>query len=296
MPRRWYWIYRFWTWTTRVWILALGKLPSLSSCGLTWKVRDGWYICIGLLEGLGKFIYVQRLPRWLSGKEPSCQCRSHGFDPWGGQIPWKRKWQPTPVLLPGKSPWTEKPGRPVTGIAKSQTGLANSAQHNNTHVKALTLSLMFSEWSISSVQSLSCVQLFATPWTAACQPSLSITNSQSPPKPMSIESVMPFNHLILCCLLLLLPSVFPSIRVFSSESALIRWPQYWSFTFSISPSNECSELISFRMDRVSMWSQVSAFQCSRSQGERSKYEWMYLELCKTCPQSEIHWHLLVYIK
>ena len=91
-------------------------------------------------------------------------------------------------------------------------------------------------------------------------------------KLMSIESIMPSNHLILCCLLLLLPSVFPSIRVFSSESALIRWPQYWSFTFSISPSNECSELISFRMDRVSMWSQVSAFQCSRSQGERSKYE------------------------
>ena len=214
MPRRWYWIYRFWTWTTRVWILALGKLPSLSSCGLTCKVRDGWYICIGLLEGLGKFIYVQRLPRWLSGKEPSCQCRSHGFDPWGGQIPWKRKWQPTPVLLPGKSPWTEKPGRPVTGIAKSQTGLANSAQHNNTHVKALTLSLMFSEWSISSVQSLSCVQLFATPWTAACQPSLSITNSQSPPKPMSIESVMPFNHLILCCLLPLLHSIFPALGSF----------------------------------------------------------------------------------
>ena len=82
----------------------------------------------------------------------------------------------------------------------------------------------------SSVQSLSCVWPFATPWTAACQASLSITNSQSPPKPMSIESVMPSNHLILCCPLLLLPSICPSIRVFSSESALqIRWPTYWSF-------------------------------------------------------------------
>ena len=101
----------------------------------------------------------------------------------------------------------------------------------------------------SSVQSLSCVQLFTTPCTAARQASLSITNSQSPPKPMSIESVMPSNHLILCCPLLLLPSIFPSIRVFSNGSALhIRWPKYWSFSFSISPSNEHPGLISFRMD------------------------------------------------
>ena len=92
---------------------------------------------------------------------------------------------------------------------------------------------------LGSVQSLSCVQLFETPWTAACQASLSITNSQSPPKPMSIESVMPYNHLILCRPLLLLPSIFPSIRVFSKESALhIRWPKYWSFSLNISPSNE----------------------------------------------------------
>ena len=102
---------------------------------------------------------------------------------------------------------------------------------------------------LSSVQSFSLVQLFATPWTAAHQASLSITNSQSSPKPMSIELVMPSNHLILCCPLLLLPSIFPSIRVFSNESALrIRWPKYWSFSFSISPSNEYSGLISFRMD------------------------------------------------
>ena len=102
---------------------------------------------------------------------------------------------------------------------------------------------------LCSVQLLSCVQLFSTPWTTACQASVSITNSQSPPKPMSIESVMPFNHLILCRPLLLLPSIFPSIRVFSNESALcIRWPKYWSFSFNISPSNEHPGLISFRMD------------------------------------------------
>ena len=101
----------------------------------------------------------------------------------------------------------------------------------------------------TSLQSLSCVQLFATPWTAARQASLSITNSRSLFKLMFIESVMPSNHLILCHLLLLQPSIFPSIRVFSNESVLcIRWPKYWSFSFSISPSNEYSELISFRMD------------------------------------------------
>ena len=100
----------------------------------------------------------------------------------------------------------------------------------------------------SSVKSLSRVRLLATPWIAACQASLSITNSWSLPKLMSIELVMPSNHLILCRPLLL-PSIFPSLRVFSNESVLrIRWPKYWSFSFSISPSNECSGLISFRMD------------------------------------------------
>ena len=100
-----------------------------------------------------------------------------------------------------------------------------------------------------SIQSLSRVQLFVTPWTAAPQASLSITNSQSLLKLMSITSVMPSNHLMLCHSLLLLPSIFPSVRVFSNESALcIRWPKCWSFSFSISPSNEHSGLISFRMD------------------------------------------------
>ena len=101
----------------------------------------------------------------------------------------------------------------------------------------------------SSVQSLSCVQLFETPWTAARQASLSITSSQSPPNLMSIESVMPSNHLILCCPLFLPPSIFPSIRVFSNESVLrIRWPKYWNFSFSISLSSEYSGLISVRTD------------------------------------------------
>ena len=101
----------------------------------------------------------------------------------------------------------------------------------------------------SSVQSLSHVQLFAAPWTAACQASLSIINCQSTPKPMSIESVVPSNHLILCRPLLLLPSIFSSIGVFSNESALrVRWPKYWSFSFKISLSNEHPGLIAFRMD------------------------------------------------
>ena len=101
----------------------------------------------------------------------------------------------------------------------------------------------------SSVQLLSCVQLFVTPWTAAHQASLSITDSRSLLKLLSIESVMPSNHLILCCPLLIPPSIFPSIKVFSNESVLcIRWPKYWSFSFSISPSNKYSGLISFRID------------------------------------------------
>ena len=101
---------------------------------------------------------------------------------------------------------------------------------------------------VSSVQSLSHVQLFVTPWTAARHASLSNTNSQSLLKLMSVESVMPFNHLTLCHSLLFLPSIFPSIRIFSKESALPnKWPKYWSFSFSISLSNEYSELISFRI-------------------------------------------------
>ena len=126
---------------------------------------------------------------------------------------------------------------------------------------SLSLSFLISKMKIinhlSSVQLLSHVRLFATPWTTAHQASLSITNSWSLLKLISIESVMPSNHHILCRPLLLLPSIFPSIRVFSNESALgSRWPKYWSFSFSISPSNEHPGLISFRMD----WLDLLAIQ------------------------------------
>ena len=125
---------------------------------------------------------------------------------------------------------------------------ARRGQENRQGLQASVLPSQF-----SSVQSLSRVRLFATPWTAARQASLSITNSWSLLKLMSIESVMPSNHLILCRPLLLLPSMFPSIRVFSNESMLrIRWPKYWSFRFSISPSNEYSGMIFFRMDWLAL--------------------------------------------
>ena len=117
--------------------------------------------------------------------------------------------------------------------------------------------LSASQTVLSVVQSLSHVQLLATPWTAARQPSLSITNSWNLLKLTSIDSVMLYSHLILCCPLLLLPSIFPSIRVFSNESVLhIRWPKYWSFGFSLSAFNEYSVLISFRID----WFDLSAVQ------------------------------------
>ena len=116
--------------------------------------------------------------------------------------------------------------------------------------------------SWSSVHLLSHVQLFVTPWTAARQAFLSITNSRSLLKLTSIEWLMSSKHLILCRPLLLLPSIFPSIRVFSSESALhIRWPNYWSFSFSISPSNEYSELISFRIDWFDLLAVQGTFKC-----------------------------------
>ena len=109
--------------------------------------------------------------------------------------------------------------------------------------------MLGTEEDFSSVQFLSCIWAFVTPWTAVRQASLSITNSWSLLKVMFVESVMPFNHLILCCPLLLLPSIFPSIRVFSNKSVLhIRWPKYWSFSFNVSPSNEYSGLNSFGMN------------------------------------------------
>ena len=117
----------------------------------------------------------------------------------------------------------------------------------------------------SSVQSLSCVRLFAIPWTAACQASLSITSSWSLFKLMSIETVMPSNHLILCCPLLLLASIFPNIRVFSKESVL-RWPKIWSFSFSIRPFNEYSGLISFRMNWLDLLAVQGTLKSLHGQG------------------------------
>ena len=134
----------------------------------------------------------------------------------------------------------------------------------------------------SSIQSLSPVRLFATPWIPAHQASLSITNSWSLPKLMSIESVMPSSHLILCLPLLLLPSIFPSIRVFSNESVLpIRWPKYWSFSFSINPSNEHPGLISFRMD----WLDLLAVQGTlksplQHHSSKASIFWLSLDLSK----------------
>ena len=126
---------------------------------------------------------------------------------------------------------------------RSHLTLSSNSPHSMNY-QILTIFFPF-----SSVQSLNHVRLFATPWIAACQASLSITNSWSLLKHMSIESVMPSSHLVLCHPLPLLPSIFPSIRVFSNESVLCnRWPKYWCFIFNISPSNEYSRLISFRID------------------------------------------------
>ena len=120
--------------------------------------------------------------------------------------------------------------------------------------------LWFSSVQFSSVQLLSHVQFFATPWTAARQAALSITNSWNLLKLMSIELVMPFNHLILCCPLLLPPSILPSIRVFSNQSVLYIRPKYWSFSFNISPFSEYSGLFSFRMDRLDLLAVQGTFK------------------------------------
>ena len=138
----------------------------------------------------------------------------------------------------------------------------------------------------SSVQSLSCVRLFATPWTAARQASLSVTYSRSLLKLMSIKSVLPSNHLILCRPLLLLPSIFPSIRVFFNESTLrIRWPKDWSFSFSLSPSNEYSGLISFRIDIPCYYIQIGSHYPSCCSGTlRASRQRLPLEIYSRCSQ------------
>ena len=130
----------------------------------------------------------------------------------------------------------------------------------HTYGQMTSLPISLHSLQLSSIQSLSRVWLFATPWITARQASLSITNSLSLPKPMSIESVMPSSHLILCRPLLLLPPIPPSIRVFSNESTLrMRWTKYWSFSFNISPSNEHPGLISFRIDLLAVQGTLKVF-------------------------------------
>ena len=141
----------------------------------------------------------------------------------------------------------------------------------------------------SSVQSLSHVQLLATPWTAACQASLSITNSQSLLKLTSIELAMPSNCLILCCPLFLLPSIFPSIRVFSNESALhIRRPKYWSFSFNISPSNEHPRLVSFRMGWLDLLAVQGTLQESSPTPQFKSINSSALSFCYSPTLTSIH--------
>ena len=143
----------------------------------------------------------------------------------------------------------------ILQITNTTNAFQNIKKHLQFNSKKNTPQNAFFKWArdLSSVQSLSCVQLFATPWTAAHQASLPITNFQSLLKLTPIELVMPSNHLTLCHPLLLPPSIFPSIRVFSNESVLcVRWPKYWSFSFNISLSNEYSGLISFRMDWLNL--------------------------------------------
>ena len=194
------------------------------------------------------------------GKESTCNAGNPGSIPGLGRYPGEGLGYPLQYSdLENSMDYT------VHGVENSWTQLSNFHffyyvllifrvhvnvwQKTTKLCKAIILQLKKINLKNSSVQSLSCVRLFVTPRTVAHQASLSITNSQSLFKLMSIESVMPSDHLILCCPLPLLPSIFPGIMVFSSESVLhIRWPKYWSFSFSINPSYEYSGLISFRMD------------------------------------------------
>ena len=173
------------------------------------------------------------MAQWVKNLPAIQETQEMGIWSLGWEDPLEEEMATHSNILPWKIPWTEEPG--WLQSLGSQTVRHNWA--SNIHNQ------------LSSVQSLSRVRLFVTIWTAARQASLSITNSQSPPRSVSIELVMPSSHLILCCPLLLLPSIFPSIRVFSNELALcMRWPKYWSFSFNISPSSEHPGLMSFRMD------------------------------------------------
>ena len=168
---------------------------------------------------------------WLSGKEPTCQCRRCEFNSWVGKIPWRRKWQPNQCSCLWNPMDRRAWGAVVHGVAKK------------LDVTLVTKQILLLPWTLV-VQSLSHIRLcYLVTCSTPGFPVLHI--SWSVLKLISIEPMMPSNHLFLCHPLLLLPSIFPSIRVFSNESTLcIRWPKYWSFHFSISPSNEYSGLIS----------------------------------------------------
>ena len=175
-------------------------------------------------------------------------------------------------ILAWKTPWTQGPGG-LQSMVSQRVGYDRVTEYTCT----------------CNVQSLSRVHLFVTPWTAARQASLSITNSWSLLKLMSIKSVMPSNHLILCQSLLLPPSIFPSIRVFSSESVLhIRWPKYWSFSFSISPSNDYSGLISFRMDWLDLLAIQGTLQCHSSKASILCYSAFFI--CESPTLTSIHYY------
>jgi len=193
-------------------------------------------------------------PSWWKARFPLFQMLATGCGEGGGHL--SKGW----LFLPYKQGVKAFIGRVYVCEEGGGAACRNSIVISTGHLQ------IGHQWSdqyhlgcfkFSSVHLLSCVQLFATPWTATCQASLSITNSESLLKLMSIESMMPSKHLILCHPLLLLPSIFPSIRVFSNESVLcIKWLKYWSFSFSISPFNEYSGLISFKID----WFDILAVQ------------------------------------
>ena len=181
-----------------------------------------------------------------------------------------------------------RPSPPAFNLSQLQ-GIFQGVSSSHQVAKALEFQLQHQSFqSVSSVQSLSRVRLFAIPFTAACQASLSITNSRSLLKLMSIELVIPSSHLNLCRPLLLLPSIFPGMRVLSSKSVLcIRWPKYWSFSFNISPSNEYSGLISFRMDWLDLLAVQGTLKCLL-QHHSSKHQFFGAQFSS---QSNSHIHI-----
>ena len=200
---------------------------------------------------------LNSLPVGSSGKESACQCRGCRFHPWVGKVPWRghgNLLQYSCLENPmDRGAWWAS----IYRVSQSLTQLKWLSTHaspnilNNNQIFSFNKLMAFGASRVGKIfvfQSLSHVWLFATPWTAVHQAFLSFTIFQSLLKLMSFELVMTYNHLILCHPLLLLPSIFPRIRVLSNESALsIRWPKYWGFSFSISPSNEYSGLVFFKI-------------------------------------------------